>query len=54
MDGKVSKFYAQVCLVDQGFVKDPDVSVTKLLAAKGKEVGDALTIRRFVRWQLGE
>ncbi len=54
VDGKVSKFFAQVCLVDQGFVKDPDISVTKLLEAKGKEVGDTLTLRRFVRWQLGE
>ena len=54
VDGKIGKFYSQVCLVDQGFVKDPDTSVTKLLEAKGKDVGDTLTIRRFVRWQLGE
>jgi elongation factor Ts len=54
VDGKIGKFYSQVCLVEQGFVKDPDVSITKLLEAKGKEVGDTLTIRRFVRWQLGE
>ena len=40
--------------MDQGFVKEPDLSVTKLLEAKGKEVGDTLSIRRFVRWQLGE
>jgi len=54
VDGKMTKFYSQVCLVDQGFVKDPDTSITKLLEAKGKEAGDTLTIRRFVRWQLGE
>ncbi len=54
VDGKMSKFYSQVCLIDQGFVKDPDISITKLLEAKGKEAGDTLTIRRFVRWQLGE
>lgn len=54
VDGKMSKFYSQVCLVDQGFVKDPDTAITKLLEAKGKEVGDTLTIRRYVRWQLGE
>ena len=54
VDGKMAKFYSQVCLIDQGFVKDPDTSITKLLEAKGKEVGDTLTIRRFVRWQLGE
>ena len=54
VDGKVSKFYAQVCMVDQGFVKEPDMPVSKLLEAKGKEVGDTLSLRRFVRWQLGE
>lgn len=54
VDGKMGKFYSQVCLVDQGFVKDPDTSVTKLLEAKGKDVGDTLTIRRFVRYQVGE
>ena len=54
VDGKMGKFYAQVCLVEQGFVKDPDISVTQLLAAKSKEIGDTLTVRRFVRWQVGE
>ena len=54
VDGKIGKFFSQVCLVEQGFVKDPDVSVTKLLEAKGKEAGDTFTIHRFVRWQLGE
>lgn len=54
VDGKIGKFYSQVCLIEQGFVKDPDTSVTKLLEAKGKEVGDTLTLRRFIRWQVGE
>jgi elongation factor Ts len=54
VDGKMGKFYAQVCMLEQGFVKDPDTSVTKLLDAKGKELGDTLSIRRFIRYQLGE
>ena len=54
VDGKIGKFYSQICLVEQGFVKEPDTSITKLLEAKGKEIGDTLTIRRFARWQLGE
>ena len=53
VEGKLGKFYSQVCLVEQGFVKDPDISVTKLLEAKGKELGDTLTLRRFVRLQVG-
>ena len=52
--GKLEKFYGQTCLVEQGFVKDPDQTVTELLAAKGKELGDTLEIRRFVRYQVGE
>lgn len=53
VDGKMTKFFAQVCLVDQGFVKDPDTPVSRLLAAKGKELGDTLSVRRFVRYQVG-
>jgi len=52
--GKLEKFYNQVCLVEQGFVKDPDQTVTELLTAKGKELGDTLSIRRFARFQVGE
>lgn len=51
--GKMEKFYSTVCLVEQGFVKDPDQSVTEWLAAKGKELGDTPTIRRFARFQVG-
>lgn len=53
VDGKLDKFYQQSCLVEQAFVKDPDVTVAEMLAARGKDVGDALTIRRFVRYQVG-
>jgi elongation factor Ts len=53
VDGKLEKFYAQVCLVEQGFVKDPEQTVADMLAARGKEVGDTLTIRRFTRYQVG-
>ena len=54
VDGKVNKFYSEVCLVDQPFVKEQKLAVKQLLEAKGKELGDTLTIRRFVRWVLGE
>lgn len=54
VDGKMGKFYSQVCLVEQGFVKDPDTSVTKLLEARSKEIGDTLVLRRYLRWQVGE
>jgi elongation factor Ts len=51
--GKIEKFYSQICLVEQGFVKDPDQTVAQLLEAKGKEIGDTLSIRRFLRYQIG-
>ena len=52
--GKIKKFFSLICLLDQEFVKDSELTITKLLAAKSKELGDTVTIRRFVRYQLGE
>ena len=52
--GKLGKFYSEQCLLEQGFVKDPDSTINDLLAATGKDLGDTLTIRRFVRFGLGE
>lgn len=54
INGKIGKFYSENCFLEQGFVKDPDTSINKLLEAKGKELGDTLTVRRFVRFGLGE
>ncbi len=54
VNGKLGKFFGQICLLEQGFVKDSDVTVSEWLAARGKELDDELTIRRFVRYQLGQ
>jgi len=51
--GKLEKFYGQICLVEQPFVKDQDKTINAVLAEAGKAAGDEFTIRRFVRWQLG-
>jgi elongation factor Ts len=51
--GKLEKFYSQVVLLEQGFVKDPDQSVQDLLTAAGKSLSDTVTVRRFVRFQIG-
>ena len=51
--GKLEKFFGQICLVEQPFVKDQDKPVKAVLAEAGKAAGDEFTIRRFVRWQLG-
>ena len=54
VDGKIKKFCAEVCLLDQGFVKEPKQSVASRIAEIGTAVGDTLTVRRFLRYQLGE
>jgi elongation factor Ts len=54
VDGKIKKFYSEICLLNQGFVKEDKVSIEELLADKGKELDDTVTIKSFVRYQLGE
>ena len=52
--GQLGKFFAESCFLEQGFVKDPDVTINQLLENKGKELSDTLTVTRFVRFGLGE
>ena len=55
LKGKLEKLlYSKVCLVDQAFIKNPDQSISQLVAAKSKELGDNLVIRRFLRYSVGE
>jgi elongation factor Ts len=55
VEGKLEKFYQGYCLLDQGFVKrNSEVSVREHAASVGKQLGDDITIRRFVRFQVGE
>jgi len=54
VDGKLEKFYATSCLVDQAFIKNPDQTVSQLVAATAKAVGDTIKIRRFLRFSVGE
>lgn len=52
--GKMEKYYQGICLLDQGFVKDPDVSISDYVKKVGKEIGDdALAIQKFYRFELG-
>ncbi|MDF7800754.1 translation elongation factor Ts [Pontiellaceae bacterium B1224] len=51
--GKTNKFYSQICFLEQGFVKEDKVSITDLIAGKAKELGDTITVKRYVRYQLG-
>lgn len=53
LKGIVNKYYADVCLVNQPFVKEPKQSVTDVIKAAAKAAGTTLTVSRFVRYQLG-
>jgi elongation factor Ts len=53
VDGKLKKFYGEMCLVDQPFVKEPKQSITQLIAAKSKDLGDTIAVKRYVRYQVG-
>ena len=52
--GRISKYYKENCLVDQEFVKDPDMSVSKMLDAKAKEMGGTISIKAYERFEKGE
>jgi elongation factor Ts len=54
LEGTVGKFYSQICLLEQGFVKDPDQTIAQLLEASSKALGDQVSVVRFSRLALGE
>ena len=54
VDGQIRKFLAENCLLDQPFVKNPDLKNSDLLKETGKKIGGELSVRRFVRFELGE
>ncbi len=54
VEGKLDKFYSTVCLLEQGFIKDPDKTIKELVASKIAEIGENIVIRRFTRYSVGE
>lgn len=54
VEGKLEKYYQTVCLMEQAFVKNPEVTVKDLMTSKVAELGENIIIRRFVRYQVGE
>lgn len=54
IEGQINKFYGDICLIEQAFVKDPDRSVQKYLADTGKALGGVITLKRFTKFVLGE
>lgn len=54
VEGRVSKYYKEVCLLEQSFIKNPDVTIEELLKEKIAKIGENLSIRRFARFEVGE
>jgi len=54
VDGRMEKFYAETCLLEQPFVKNPDITVQQLLHEKIAKIGENIAVRRFVRFERGE
>jgi len=52
--GKLEKFYQDNCLMEQPFIKDPNVKIADLFTQKIAKIGENITVRRFTRYQLGE
>ncbi len=54
IEGKLDKYFSTVCLLEQGFIKNPDQTIRELVASKIAEIGENIVIRRFARYSVGE
>ena len=54
VEGKIDKYYSSICLLDQAFIKNPDITVKDLVTSKITELGENIVIRRFTRYMVGE
>ncbi|MBP7963986.1 MAG: translation elongation factor Ts [Caldilineaceae bacterium] len=53
IDGKLDKWYSEICLLEQGFVKDPDMTIQALLTKSIATLGENIKVRRFSRFEIG-
>jgi elongation factor Ts len=54
VEGKMSKFYEEVCLLDQPFIKEQSMTIAQLIAQKVGKLGENITVRRFARFKVGD
>ena len=54
VEGRMSKYYSETCLLEQPFVKDPSITVRDHIAAHIQKIGENIQVRRFIRYKLGE
>ena len=53
LNGKINKYFSQICFLEQGFVKEEKQSINNLISEKSKLIEDEITVKRYVRYQLG-
>ena len=54
VNGKMEKFYEEVCLLEQPFIKDQTISIGQLIASKIGKLGENIAVRRFARFKVGD
>jgi elongation factor Ts len=54
VEGKMGKFYEEVCLYEQPFIKDQTVNISQLIASKIGKLGENISVRRFARFKVGD
>lgn len=54
VEGRIEKYYKEVCLMEQPFVKDPERTIAQLINEAVAKIGEKITVRRFVRYEMGE
>ena len=54
VEGRIKKYYKEVCLMEQEFVKDPSKTISQLVSDATIKIGEKISVRRFVRYQMGE
>jgi elongation factor Ts len=54
VEGRLKKFYSEVCLLEQSFIKDQDKTVSQVINEKIAAIGEKIAVRRFIRYELGE
>ena len=54
VEGRIKKYYKEVCLLEQEYVKDPSKTVAQLVSDAVNKIGEKISVRRFVRFQMGE
>ena len=54
VEGRIKKYYQEVCLLEQTFVKDPNMTIQQYINEKTLQIGEKISIRRFARFEMGE